>query len=1111
MASAMLRRSMSFFLIWLVPATALAQPPKVVIPEPLKVMPRALDSFKLPPGTIVVVADSKDAFKNVDAVVLSPDEYRKLLENIEQLRKQINPEKPEIPGICRLDVSIGSDVVKTRATYEFRTTAARTSIILGFRQANAVSAKLDDGKSVALQVGSDGYSAIIDSPGTHTLVIEFESALLVRGGAKSERRFAMQLPGAAITLLEKLELPAGTGLVRLRPVLPAGLSPIQVREFSAATVQKLSSERPVALGPVDGIEFSWDVPAVHKTSELLLATEGQVSVRISDDGSDIEAILNMRSLRGPVLEWKLTTPAGAEVMLESDRAEAGTTVAAQNPEKSQWLIRVREPGVEELKVKVHVRVSRGTEPKAIGPFAVQGALPQRGAISVYAPDNVRPHFTKVRSDVRREEIGADDAAGPDAVFSYGNSAVKADALAAPYFVLNLETLRGEVRSQLSHLLTWSDRGWRITTTIKATPIRMEFDRLEVELPPGLQDVQSATESVTEIVPAASGPENRWQIRLDKPRRQETTIQLEGVYPALMTAKAAKLLLPRVVGASDREGQVRVVAPIGQTVRGSVFEWGKDRISDIAKALEDAAPVGQSVAVYATGLRNPARVDLTWRPVETELQVHSVADITLDDLVAVVRQQVTVAPGANARKLFWKSLPGLSPSGLRAEGASLALVEDSWQISLTGGRDTFTLIYSIPLKPVDDSMQGRKTDIGLVWPADATSCETKIRFWSRPGGRVWHPELSGGPWTKLPIEIVQDRPSLPTFVLQGTGVFLPLTVNLTEAVRLKQASALIDRVLIQATENGGRLDYRVRFLIREATSSSLQFELPGPPSALNLDARLDGKRVDQLIVRDDQGKTAAAQTGHIVEVPLTAGSGPRILEFRYQASTGRTGTNWEYLLTPLQLIGERVGTIRWQISLPHDDVLMTSDSRAQIEQRWVWKKILFAPAPRYSGEQLEQWFNSGVARNESDSQEPQSWDASAVLTSTTLEPIRIVSVPRSVWLMTCSLTVLVLGLLLIFIRRFRWLFWIAVIAIAVGVGAASLLWPERTMTALIGSALGWIILAIVILVQWYLQQRYERRVVFMPGFTRRPASTVRPASASKIKRREPSTVDVPPAG
>src|SRR5262249_23635018 len=114
-------------------------------PEALKVPPRPLDSLKLPPGTIIIISnDPKDTFQKIDAVVISPEEHKRLLDADAQLKKQSAPDKPEPPSVCHLSGKAESrgktDIMKLRAVFEFTTAGPKATVLLGGRKAAAVSA-----------------------------------------------------------------------------------------------------------------------------------------------------------------------------------------------------------------------------------------------------------------------------------------------------------------------------------------------------------------------------------------------------------------------------------------------------------------------------------------------------------------------------------------------------------------------------------------------------------------------------------------------------------------------------------------------------------------------------------------------------------------------------------------------------------------------------------------------------------------------------------------------------------------------------------------------------------------------------------------------------------
>jgi hypothetical protein len=92
----------------------------------------------------------------------------------------------------------------------------------------------------------------------------------------------------------------------------------------------------------------------------------------------------------------------------------------------------------------------------------------------------------------------------------------------------------------------------------------------------------------------------------------------------------------------------------------------------------------------------------------------------------------------------------------------------------------------------------------------------------------------------------------------------------------------------------------------------------------------------------------------------------------------------------------------------------------------------------------------------------------------------------------------------------------------------LFWPSLLGAVIYGCEPGLLVVFLVVLLQWALHQRYRRQVVFMPGFSRRktgssltqsrdpsrpgsqPPTRPAPGAAGEpARRREPSTVDVPP--
>jgi hypothetical protein len=101
------------------------------------------------------------------------------------------------------------------------------------------------------------------------------------------------------------------------------------------------------------------------------------------------------------------------------------------------------------------------------------------------------------------------------------------------------------------------------------------------------------------------------------------------------------------------------------------------------------------------------------------------------------------------------------------------------------------------------------------------------------------------------------------------------------------------------------------------------------------------------------------------------------------------------------------------------------------------------------------------------------------------------------------------LVLLFAPLPRTLFWSALTGLGLAVLLLGVLYPGVLPAVAYGCEPGALVLAVVLVAQWMLQQRYRRQVVFLPGFTRLKAgsSLIRPGSSNRP--REASTVDEPP--
>lgn len=1057
-------------------------------PEVLKVPPRPLDSLKLPPGTVIVIThDPKETFQKIDAVVISPEEYRRLLDADAQLKKQTASDKADPPSVCRLSGKLETrgktEVMRLRAVFEFTTAAPKAVVPLGGRKAAAVAATLDDGKLPQLQFGDSGYAVVIDAPGRHTVAMEWDLPLQSRGPQGGERGFLLRLPGCPITLLERVELPAAVTTARLRAI-PAGAAepppvrPLAVKEFLAAGPGSAA----MALGSVEAVELFWDAAAPAKPADSLLVGGGEVAVRIDETTVTASAQLAFRSLTGRVAEWKLLAPTGSDVTVDGEAGTStpGAITVTQSVDKTTWLIRAKDPGVDEVRLTVQTRAPRKPGGVPVGPYQLVGAFRQQGVVKLTAPARLRPRFSNLRADLSRS---ASEAEGEFA-FVIGTGPA---AAATPWLVVDADVVRGDVRTQVTHNLTLTEAGWRLASDIRATPVRTELERLDVDLPPGLRDVQcSPPELVDTITPRPDLGPNRWQVRLAHAKTAEVTIRLEGFYPMRAGVRDTALLLPRPVQTFDRDGRVMVTVPDGWEARGEVAEWERDRPGEWGRPLEPAAAPH---AVAVTVARTPARVDLTWGRAIAEMAVQSTVDLTLDEQTAVARHRLVFPPAPAARQITLRAAPG-TVSQLRAADFDVKPVRDGeWVLALPPSPDreqAAVLNYTARLNP----RPNRTVDPGLVWPAAATRCETRVRMWAKPAAGV-RPALADGPWEELPAEAVPDRRSLPALVLYGVGVELPLALHLTEiGIVLRPVADSV--VVLVRFEDAGVQNYTARFHLPQVQTAALEFELP--PDTLNLKVFVNGAPAESYDLLPDAG------AGPVIRVPARNGFRDSTVTLVYQRPwdrlAGTAAMLWRWQFTPPRLSGGHVGDVRWVVPLPARSVPLSWSPRTVLQQRWGLWGVL--PELRPATVPLP------------DDGTDATPDAAQSLYTAGLEPVQVMAVPRALWVAVCSLAVLGIGGLLAAVRRRPFALWAGLATLTVAAGVAGVFCPQPALAAVAAGLPGAAVLVPILVTVWALHSRHRRRIEHMPGFVR-PRFDPSPSAvngSSARRRLEPSTVDAP---
>jgi hypothetical protein len=1120
------------------PKTGTADKDKKARPDPLR----------LPSDAIIFICEQgAEALRLVpDAVVLSPAQYQKLLDELARLREQLRPKRVVPPSRCQIKGKIEGRNAVLQAVFDFVTEREGAVITLACPQANLSSAALD-GRTPLLRSDADGFTVQVDKPGEHQATLELLVPLTDRGPAPAPPRlFAREvgrgwqglelaLPRAAVTTIE-LDLPSGARDVRI-----AG------KPWADTLVSLKNNHLAGGLGPADRLDLAWRVPSAGIAT--LRTAEGRIRVRLDASGVTASAELILRAEGGTVADWRIVAPRGATVRaMPADESRLKGPIEAANlpnPALAEYTLKLLEASAEPLTVLVttHAPVPRSGTPVSLGPFEVRGASQQSGKVELRKalPDvhvEGRPRGDLV---YRQQPIDEERRADPAliAAFRYTSSG------AGPALDIEVQPLSGQVKTRTSHLLSLRPDGangalaWYITTTLVATPRWADVDQVQVFVPPSWEPLDDTPVPADRVL----------TLKLPRPPGGEAprpvTLVLEGRYYAdnrqlggggrpelglccsLVTgyclSPTACCLLPTVYGLLPAGDWLPLPRPRG------VFEQGGEVTvqvsSDKEVALVGAAasglePVrGTAHEMTFRGRPLPEFLAVGWKPFVPDVAARAVLDLTWKTHGGeVARHEIRCQFAGPPPSLLALRVPaGVTDLRVLAGGTLAAGGAAITPPTTASSEHSVVLAYSV--RPVPAGKDSAFV-VPLVSLEQPTQVPTKVRFWC-PDGTLHKPDAP--PWEEQPIEEVADRKDLPILVLESPRGEAPLVLYWAESTA--RFAVLVDRGVVRVTlGEGGSQGVHARYRLRHLTGRYLDVELPLPVSLVDLKAMLrtpgdrglgDARSLGFEAV-DDAGH--ASGTGHMARLRL----GPdlvrtgSVLELEYslppgQASTGASGPLSTTLVPPVLHGDPGTVAVCWQVVVPPSWVVLGPESGPAAERAWARHGWLLAP--RLSRGAVEAGFEGlGPVPEANNATAVVCWRGGG-------EPLTLTHVTQLAWWLACSPMLLILGLAL-----YGW--WgphslpatrhpqragLALGLLAVAVGAGAVLRPAILSAIAYGCEPGACVLVVALLVQWLRHEHYRRQVVFLPSFSRAaPSSSLVRGGSDRGPMAEPSTVDVPHA-
>lgn len=1015
---------------------------------------------------------------NPEVVLLSREKYQELLEQVAKLQAQLAAQQPNRPRSCELEVRIETRgrlaIAKIKATYKFSTTQARSTIFLGCKNAQPVEAKLADGKAPLLLVTDEGLAVQVEQPGDYQLQLDLDAAIVARGTKGTEYGYEVGLPAAPITLFA-MDAPSGVKRYTLTTKsnrAPTVAAPVESEQVDAERYALGKGGTP--MGPITSLAVLWEDP--KSKVELPKTAESDILVTVSDD--EVLTTAKLR-LRGNATEWRFAAPATADVVVTRWQgtglaksplefpADRAPSVLRPEPGQNVWKIQFRDPPTSDLLATVTVRAlrPRTNDPKAkspflVGPFDVLDAAKQTGVLRLKVPANVRPTFA-LKGDTRRdvEEEGT---------YRYARLSPLSAVPKDPYAELTLTPLPGVVSSRLRHELRLVELGWRIRTEISVAPTRTEIEQLELEVPPSFQALQAEPRDLVEGLSTsrdATTGKTTVRVRLTGPKTTAFSLTIEGEYRHAPSTQTSTFALPALLNAQTRDHEAIVFVPSGFDVRGQLLTTPEG-----AKTARVAIPLELQALERETRLRGTlenltARLDLQWKPIPSQLSVRVVSDIDWHKDRATISQQFTYRfTGKLPTRVHWlaeRPLPTprtvqamLEPSGDGWDALVPSDVPKEW---------TIVLNYSVPHKQAANGA----FLLNILRPEQSDALHT-IRIWSNGT----HVSLREGeqPWQATATEWVEQREALPDIVLQARGNVVPPVLQTHDDIAITRLPLEVGRGWMEVVLRDRVAHCRMLFELERWTTDDVTLLLP--VRAKQVEALLNQKSL-----RLTEGTSADNLRPWRLRLPANAPT-PLLLEVRYELP-------FEGVVpVGVPVLEQATGPLAVQWKIVSNGQALPLFYGGRSEGAWSLKSFLndlnlrpaTPDAPRY----VETYAQTGATGS-----------------------LRITTVTRTMWLLSCSLTVGVLGLILAFLPAlYRKLLLIVLLAGSI-VAAVEL---SQVTARVVGGALpGLLAVGLLALTYRVMQQRYRRRLLRSSSFARTPSTFVRPS-----KVRPPKTSSQPAA-
>jgi len=924
-----LNRIISIFVLIIAVANAGAQDPST--PVPAKSIEKAKPTnnsvpdkkspafWQVPAGAIMVLCEqAADSLRLLPKmVVLPPEKYQELLDELIKLKEQQVELKPLPPSSVHILGKVESSLAKLKIRFSFQTEKPGTNILLGCALGQASSATMD-GKIPLLKKTLEGFVVYVETPGAHDLDLD----LLVEVKNQGENQsFELDMPGAAITQLE-LDMPSGT-------ITPKISSKTNQETLAFFKGNRLSA----TLGPLTMIQTVWK-SSQRDSQPKALTSETNILVRMDDKTLSARAEIKIGALGGRLDVLDLVVPVGSEVRPFSPSDEARILTIEKNDQKfaSYRKIKLKDNSSESLKLVVEsqavIPANGGQLP--IGPYLLTGAIRQTGVILLSNQGNDLKISNQPRGEIISQEVSAQDKQRDSNIFAsfrYWNHPVyeKPSSLTGANSLslldLQLDSIRGVLEVKTVHTVRLARKEnnqsyWNITTSFDCTPVRTGTDKIEIRIPTGMVYDENKGPIPANIIRdvAFDGKTGKLLVQFSQELLNPFQFSLD-FHEAFVPEETSRISLPYPIQVRDRGGQISLVTPVGfHLLTNEKLNTSLELVSN-----ETHKQVWKSE-------KFSQKIDVILKPADDKIQIRQTIDIQLYGASALCKQQMHLR--------FLGRVPTIVELNVPKEIAENLHLLKGGRVE---GYDDKTGVLSVALMGAN-----KETDLEFDYEysvtPEATSLElpfltllnskqeTVLQIWAKPGVVI---TTKNNQWKENPLEAVAKYLRLPNASFRGEKTSGTLEVDLSSGLG---AGPIIEKTLARAKLDRTQIVYRVSYYYKNSTDQVLDFLMP--PNFQ--DAKLT---INNLICNWQyvtQGKNLTRVT-----LPKNTSDKPFILEWEYMAPRPQGILSSFYNTLAIPLPANHEIAINWWIKLSQGRIALLPEPSYETAKQWHWNNLFLS--------------------------------------------------------------------------------------------------------------------------------------------------------------------------